>query len=102
MRAAAAVLALAAVLPSPARAQDDPACAKFEDPLAYNACLASRGPRAGAIGKETGTAAPGHADPEAGVPAEARKSAAPQAALPRGFPPVDRRHGRVHMEFRLR
>jgi hypothetical protein len=99
MRAALALLALAAVLPDPARAQDDPACAKFEEPLAYNACLASHGPKAGDIGETTGGA---HADPEAGVPIEARKPTGPQAALPRGLPPVVRRRGRVHMEFRLR
>ncbi len=30
-----------------AHAQDNPACAKYEAPLAYNACLAKLGPKAG-------------------------------------------------------
>ncbi len=29
-----------------ARAEDNPACARFEAPLAYNACLARQGPAA--------------------------------------------------------
>jgi hypothetical protein len=29
-----------------AKAADNPACAKFEEPLAYNACLAKLGPKA--------------------------------------------------------
>ena len=37
------VLALALLLASPAWAQD---CGRFEDPLAYNACLAKQGPTA--------------------------------------------------------
>ena len=32
----------------PARAQDIPACARYEDALAYNSCLSKLGPRAGA------------------------------------------------------
>lgn len=37
------VLALALLLAFPAWAQD---CGRFEDPLAYNACLAKQGPAA--------------------------------------------------------
>ena len=33
---------------APAPAEDNPACAKFQEPLEYNACLARQGPRAGA------------------------------------------------------
>lgn len=41
---------LAAVLVgAPARATDNPACAKYEEPLAYNACLARFGPPAPGI-----------------------------------------------------
>ena len=36
-------LALALLLATPAAAQD---CARFDDPLAYNACLAKQGPAA--------------------------------------------------------
>ncbi|MGD0641012.1 MAG: hypothetical protein ABSC22_09730 [Roseiarcus sp.] len=33
-------------LGAPARGQDNPACAQYQEPLAYNACLARLGPRA--------------------------------------------------------
>jgi len=36
---------------APARAQDS-ACAKIEEALAYNACLANHGPRAGPVRAE--------------------------------------------------
>ena len=38
----------ALLIGAPARAKDDASCAQFEEPLAYNACLARHGPRAGA------------------------------------------------------
>jgi len=41
-----ALLLLGVLAFSPAAAQDNPLCAKFEDPLAYNACLARQGPAA--------------------------------------------------------
>jgi hypothetical protein len=46
---------------SPAAAEDNPACAKFEDPLAYNACLARQGPiaRAAPMRAAPGLHAPG-------------------------------------------
>ena len=60
-----------AALASPARAEDYPACAKIENPLAYNQCLAAHGPPAhatraitppeGADGPRAGWAAHGHA-----------------------------------------
>ncbi len=59
---AALLLVSAAFLPALARAQDDPACARFEEPLAYNACLASHGPKAN-IGAAPG-GAPRQTDPE--------------------------------------
>jgi hypothetical protein len=42
------VLAILAVLVHgvPAFAADNPACAKYQEPLAYNACLARQGPAA--------------------------------------------------------
>ena len=94
MRAAVAFLALLAA-PGPAYAQDDPACARFEDPLAYNACLASHGPRANTLGKASGAARARRTDPEEETPAQAKAS-------PQAFQHVERRRGRVHMEFRLR
>jgi hypothetical protein len=78
------VSALAA-LPRSALGQDDPACAKYQEPLAYNACLASHGPKANSIG----------AEPHIG----ARSSAGSPAG--REWPAATRRRGRVHMEFRV-
>jgi hypothetical protein len=47
MRVAFGMLSLLAWT-APAPAEDNPACAKYESPLAYNACLAKLGPKAGA------------------------------------------------------
>ena len=67
VRAAFMVLALIlAAFPRGACAQDDPvqsdpACAKYQEPLAYNACLASHGPKASEVGgsqDQLGRAAP--------------------------------------------
>jgi hypothetical protein len=88
----------AAVLPALVRAEDDAACARFEEPLAYNACLATHGPKAN-LGSATGGAArqiePDGAAPVGGAPVEAPRRAHGAAA-------VTRRHARIHMEFRLR
>jgi hypothetical protein len=93
---ALALLALALAAPSAlASADEDGPCAGIEAPLAFNACLAAHGPRANAIGTATGAPAGAHADPEAGAPVRAKPPAA-------AFQPVERRHGRIHMEFRLR
>jgi len=47
MRALTLMFAFAAVaLAGRARAEDDPACAQYQEPLAYNACLARHGPKA--------------------------------------------------------
>ena len=78
------VSALAA-LPRAALGQDDPACAKYQEPLAYNACLASHGPKANRIGAE---------------PHSAARSSAGSAAG-REWPAATRRRGRIHMEFRV-
>jgi hypothetical protein len=96
MRAALLLAVLIAVLPGLARADDDPACAKFEEALAYNACLAAHGPRARDV--EVSPEPPGGAggvDRTGERPAEAARPA-------RRFPAVARRHGRIHMEFRIR
>jgi hypothetical protein len=95
MRAVLVLAVAAAVLPGRARADGDPACAKFDEPLAYNACLAAHGPRA----KDVAVApepAPEHGIDRAGKP--------PGEAARRSwrFPAVARRHGRIHMEFRIR
>ncbi len=72
---------------APARAEN-PACAKIEEPLAYNACLARFGPRAPGV-RAT-------ADPEGdlgGPGAGDRRRAHGGGELSR------RGHGRFHMEF---
>jgi hypothetical protein len=92
-RAALMLLAIAAASIGPARAEDDPACAKYGDPLAYNACLASHGPKANAAtsprpdreGHETA------AQPKPDGPRSTRSA--------RRWPQAIRGHGRVHMEF---
>ena len=38
----------ALLIGAPARAKDNASCAQFEEPFAYNACLARHGPPAGA------------------------------------------------------
>jgi hypothetical protein len=102
MRAAFMVLALAiAALPRCACAQDDPgqsdpACAKYQEPLAYNACLASHGPKASDVGGA-------HAQDQPGRAAPAPSAAASPASRVGRWPSAEtRRHGRVHMEFRVR
>ncbi len=96
-RAALMLLVLAAASTRPARAEDDPACARYEDPLAYNACLASHGPKANSLpttGVRQGEAA-------APAPAQAERERAP-ARVDGGSRRVMRGHGRVHMEFQVK
>jgi hypothetical protein len=89
-RAALLILAsAAAAFPRLAVGQDDPACAKYQEPLAYNACLASHGPKANAMGANPGQSQPGHLPSAQSLPPG------------REWPAATRRHGRVHMEFRI-
>ncbi len=98
MRVALMLLALFAVASRrPARAEDNAACAKYQEPLAYNACLASHGPRATDIATSPGSAQGSQAArvrPEGNEPAAAPRSA-------RSSTRAVRRHGRVRMEFRV-
>jgi hypothetical protein len=94
--AALMLLAFAAASVGPARAEGDPVCAKYEDPLAYNACLASHGPKAN-VATSPRPNQEGHqtrGQPERDRPAPTRSA--------RGWPHANRRHGRVHMEFRVK
>ncbi len=108
MRASLLLAVSTALLPAMALAQDDPACARFEEPLAYNACLASHGPKAN-IGAAPGGGAPRQTDPDSEEPqgrarevgAGREAPAEPQRRV-HGAANVIRRHGRIHMEFRLR
>jgi hypothetical protein len=96
-RVAFILLALAAASVGPAHAADDPACAKYEDPLAYNACLASHGPKATDLAT---SARPAQATRSAPVQPERVRPAAMRSA--RGWPHAIRGRGRAHMEFRVK
>jgi hypothetical protein len=80
----------------PARAEDDPVCARYTEPLAYNACLASHGPKA----KDLATKGAHHAAERIAQPPEAARTRAPR--IGRGSRRPMRARGRMHMEFRLK
>jgi hypothetical protein len=90
------LLVLAAASIGPARA-DDPACAKYQDPLAYNACLASHGPKA----KDLATI-PHQSVGSAPTPVQAQRSAPARARSARSRPHFAHRRGRARMEFQVR
>ena len=91
-RAAIVIIGLAVVAAAgSARAQDDPACAQYHEPMAYNACLAKRGPKANDVGAQQG-----HAAQRRYGPAEAGTADKGPAWRP------TRRRGRVHMEFQIK
>ncbi len=96
-RALFMLLVFAAASAGPAYAEGDPACAKYQDPLAYNACLASHGPRAPGLAtlpraaEQNHLATPARATPSRPVPS--RSGWAWRHAV--------RSHSRVRMEFRL-
>jgi hypothetical protein len=101
-RAAIALyLAVLAVLvwAGSAQAQDNPACAQYREPMAYNLCLAQHGPKANGVKL--------HGGPQLGSAAQGRvwyghtHGRAPTA---RFYSPQNahRVHGRVHMEFQVR
>ena len=67
-------------------AQDEEACAKYQEPMAYNACLARHGPKANDVGRlRAGTGRP-----------------AAWANSVRGDVGATRKHGRAHLEFLVR
>lgn len=94
MRLAPLLALCAAALPGLARAEDNPACAKLEEPLEYNACLASHGPKATDVG--------GAARPAGAAPVNPYAKAAPAPRRLTGRSTAARRHGRMHMEFNVR
>ena len=79
---------------APVWADDNPACAKFENPLEYNACLARLGPRAGAT----------LAVPESAGPVRAVRAAPPARSVHsmHAFAAPPRTKGRVRMEFTIK
>jgi hypothetical protein len=88
----AGVSGFAAVAAAPARADDYAACAKFDNPLAYNQCLAAHGP----VAHETRATAPppeGADGPRGGW--AARSYGGPSMRASRG------RNGRMVLEFSI-
>jgi hypothetical protein len=76
------------------RAEDDPACAQYHDPMTYNACLARHGPRANGVGTLAGHSRPDRVrNGEADGRALTHRLYSPQRA--------QRVRGRVHVEFRV-
>jgi hypothetical protein len=95
-RAAIVVLALAALASfGDARAEEDPACAKYQEPMAYNECLARHGPKANNIGTHQGAAPPYRAAQGRGQAGGAGRL----ATTGRQWRPARLNHGRAHMEF---
>ena len=89
-RAAIALCLAALGWAGSALAEDDPRCAQYHEPMAYNACLARHGPKANGVGTLSRQFRSG------GV--------AQQDRTPRSFQRwqgVQRAHGRMHMEFRV-
>jgi hypothetical protein len=96
-RAAIALLLAALAWAASARAEDDPACAQYREPMAYNACLARHGPKAN-VGTHSGQFGPRGA--ARGWAGDGGRTRAPAAFRRwRGAQPV---HGRMHMEFQVR
>ena len=83
-----------------APAENDPACAKYNDAMSYNLCLASHGPKANDIGKLRGGAQPGRAAHDRPYNHGTRPGAR-GARFTRWRGP-QRAHGRMHMEFQVR
>ena len=73
-------------------AADDFACAKYAEPLAYNACLASHGPKAN-IGAHSG----GEGEPDAPPGANGEPSGGRSRLAARNAPPRTGPHG-VHVK----
>jgi hypothetical protein len=80
---------------SGARAQGDLECARYQDPLAYNNCLARRGPKANDLATHPANVERGYIAPGRSERTAVRKTAITQRRWPRStHAPV-----RAHMEF---
>jgi hypothetical protein len=99
-RAAIALLAAAVAWAGNALAQDDPSCAQYREPMAYNACLARHGPIANNLTRPHGGAQPG----ESAHDRARRGGTRTGAPAPRfyGRQRSQRAHGRMHIEFPVR
>jgi hypothetical protein len=108
-RAAIALYLTAMAWPGSALAQDDPACAQYREPMAYNACLARHGPKANGVGQLHGGPQPGRSAPHpvwyghSRGARGARSYGAQEAPSTRFYDTQgsQRIHGRAHMEFRV-
>jgi hypothetical protein len=109
-RPAVALCLAALAWPASALAQDDPRCAKYSEPMAYNACLARQGPKANAIGQVHGGGQPARAAPHRASYGHRSGAPGPRSYLAQDAPGGMRFyetqgsqhiHGRVHMEFRV-
>ncbi len=89
---AAALIVVSSV--APAWAEDNPACAKFQEPLEYNACLAKLGPKAGAT-----LVVP---EPAGAAPVVRAAPATRSVRSMHAFAAPPRTKGRVRMEFTIR
>jgi hypothetical protein len=92
VRAAIALSLAAAAWTVSVRAEDDPACAQYREPMAYNACLARRGPKANGVGTLSGHFQPGR------TRSDWTRGRAPSVS---GAQRTYRFDGRMHMEFRV-
>jgi hypothetical protein len=90
-RVSIALLLTALAWAGNARAEDDPACAQYREPMAYNACLARHGPKANGVGQFRAGGGEQGRDGET-------QTRAPAFHRWRG---AQRVHGRMHMEFRV-
>jgi hypothetical protein len=94
---AAVALALAALAwAGSARAEDDPACAQYREPMAYNACLARHGPKANGVGTLSR-----HSQPQPGRIRNGWTYGRGPTTRFYDTQGSQRIHGRVHMEFRV-
>ena len=91
-----------------ARAQDDPRCAQYREPMEYNACLARQGPKANGVGQLHGGPQPARAAPKRvwyghsrGAPARALGALVAPSTRFYDTQGSQRIHGRAHMEFRV-
>ena len=109
-RAAIALCLTALVWAGTVRAQDNPACAQYREPMAYNACLAQHGPKANGVGQLHGRLQPGNAAPNRISYGHSRTASNRVSYEPRSAAAgtrfydtqgSQRIHGRVHMEFRV-
>ena len=78
-----------------ARAEDDPSCAQYREPMAYNLCLARHGPKANNVGTLSRQSQPDrfrHGGTYGRAPATRFY----------GVQGAHRVHGRMHMEFPVR